>query len=91
MAPHAQSLKFVIAREIVARPYNNPDPFELLQIPHRKNETELLGSFHLGLGGDTALGVGNLDAEGLGLGEDVDTLAGRDGVSDPESLLVYSQ
>lgn len=89
MAAHAQSLKFVIAREI-SRPYNNPDPLELLQIPHRKKETELLGSFHLGLGGDTALGVGDLDTESLGLGEDVDTLAGRDGVGDPEQLLVYS-
>jgi len=27
---------------------------------------------HLGLGGDSGLGVGNLDAERLGLGEDVD-------------------
>lgn len=60
----------------------------LLRIPHRKKETELLGSFHLGLGGDTALGVGDLDAERLGLGEDVDTLAGRDGVADPGQLLV---
>lgn len=47
-----------------------------------------MGSFHLGLGGDTALRVGDLDAEGLGLGEDVDTLAGRDGVGDPGKLLV---
>ena len=38
---------------------------------------------NLSLSGDTALGVGDLDTESLGLGEDVDTLAGRDGVSDP--------
>jgi hypothetical protein len=37
---------------------------------------------NLSLSGDTALGVGDLDTESLGLGEDVDTLAGRDGVSD---------
>jgi hypothetical protein len=43
----------------------------------------LKGRNHLGLGGDTALGVGHLDTEGLGLGEDVDTLAGGDGVGDP--------
>lgn len=48
-----------------------------------------MGSFHLGLGGDTALGVGDLDTESLGLGEDVDTLAGRDGVGDPEKSSVY--
>jgi len=48
-----------------------------------------LGSFHLGLGGDTALGVGDLDTESLGLGEDVDTLAGGDSVADPTSLLVF--
>lgn len=46
-----------------------------------------MGSFHLGLGGDTALGVGDLHAESLGLGDDVDTLAGRDGVADPVILL----
>lgn len=44
-----------------------------------------MGSFHLSLGGDTALGVGDLDTESLGLGEDVDTLAGGDGVGDPNN------
>jgi hypothetical protein len=33
MAWHAQSLKFVIAREIVSRPYKNPDALMLLRIP----------------------------------------------------------
>jgi hypothetical protein len=89
MACHAQSLKFVIARVILSLPYKNPDPLVLLRIPHRKKETELLGSFHLSLGGDTALGVGDLDTESLGLGEDVDALAGGDGVADPISLLVF--
>jgi hypothetical protein len=87
-ACHAQSLKFVIARVIVSRPYKIPDPLVFLRIPHRKKETELLGSFHLGLGGDTALGVGDLDTESLGLGEDVDALAGGDSVGNPTSLLV---
>lgn len=42
-----------------------------------------MGSFHLSLGGDTALGVGDLNTESLGLGEDLDALAGRNGVGDP--------
>lgn len=64
----------------------------LLQIPHRikKGNRTFCGSFHLGLGGDTALGVGDLDAESLGLGEDVDTLAGGDGVGNPEQQLIYN-
>ena len=37
----------------------------------------------LDLGGDLGLGVGDLDAQLLGAGDDVDTLAGRDGVADP--------
>lgn len=62
----------------------NPDPLVLLRIPHRKRKgNRTFGSFHLGLGGDTALGVGDLDTESLGLGENVNALAGRDGVGDP--------
>ena len=38
---------------------------------------------YLSLGGDTALRVGNLDTESLGLLEDFDALAGGDGVADP--------
>lgn len=34
---------------------------------------------HLNLGGDLGLGVGDLDAQLLGAGNDVDALAGRDG------------
>lgn len=41
----------------------------------------------LGLSGDAGLGVGDLDTEGLGLGEDVDTLAGRNGAGDPEVFI----
>jgi len=37
----------------------------------------------LGLGGDTATGVGDLDAKGLGLGNDVDALARGDSGGDP--------
>lgn len=37
----------------------------------------------LNLGGDLGLGVGDLDAELLGAGNDVDALAGRDGAGDP--------
>jgi hypothetical protein len=40
----------------------------------------------LRLSGDTALGVGDLDTESLGLGEDVDTLAGRNGAGDPAGI-----
>lgn len=42
----------------------------------------------LSLSLDTALGVGDLDAESLGLGDDVDTLAGRDSGSDPKDVVV---
>lgn len=47
---------------------------------------------HLSLGGDAALGVGDLDAESLGLGDDVDALAGGDGAGDPVFFIsiVYS-
>lgn len=73
-----QSLYFVIAREMVS-PYKNPD----LVHQTKKKETNFLGLFHLCLGGDTALGVGNLDTESLGLLDNLNTLAGRDGVADP--------
>lgn len=43
---------------------------------------------YLSLGGDAATRVGDLDTESLGLLDDVDTLAGRDGVADPMHLLV---
>lgn len=46
-----------------------------------------LGLFHLCLGGDTALGVSDLNTESLGLLDNVDTLAGRDGVADPVKLV----
>lgn len=42
---------------------------------------------HLSLGGDAALGVGDLDAESLGLGDDVDALAGGDGAGDPIQVI----
>jgi hypothetical protein len=42
----------------------------------------------LGLGGDTATGVGDLDTEGLGLGDDVDALARGDSGGDPTRSLV---
>jgi hypothetical protein len=42
----------------------------------------------LGLGGDTATGVGDLDAEGLGLGDDLDALARGDSGGDPIKALV---
>lgn len=42
---------------------------------------------NLSLGSNTALGVGNLDAERLGLGEDIDALAGGDGVADPKNTI----
>lgn len=42
-----------------------------------------LGLFHLSLGGDTALGVSDLDTESLGLLDNLNTLAGRNGVADP--------
>jgi hypothetical protein len=42
----------------------------------------------LGLGGDTATGVGDLDAEGLGLGDDLDALARGDSGGDPIRSLV---
>ena len=38
---------------------------------------------NLNYGRDAAPGVGDLDAESLGLGDDFDALAGRDGVADP--------
>jgi hypothetical protein len=68
-----------------------PTPLVLL-LPHRKEKgyRTFWGSFHLSLGGDTALGVGDLDTESLGLGEDLDALAGRNGVGDPVSGLVYA-
>lgn len=63
-------------------PYKNPDLLHLLS--HRKRN-KLLGLFHLCLGGDTALGVGDLDTESLGLLNNLDTLAGGDGVADPKN------
>jgi hypothetical protein len=78
-------LGIVIARVmIVFMTVQNPDPLMLLRIPHRKKGNRTFwGSVHLGLGGDTALGVGDLDTESLGLLDDLDTLAGRDGVGNP--------
>lgn len=38
---------------------------------------------YLSLSSNTALGVGNLDTQRLGLGQDIDTLARGDGVTDP--------
>ena len=49
---------------------------------------DLIRLKHLSLSGDTALGVGNLDTESLGLGDDLDALAGGDGVADPTSYIV---
>lgn len=53
--------------------------------------TEIRNSIHLtpnlSLSSDATLGVGHLDTESLGLGEDVDALAGRDGVADSVSLV----
>lgn len=46
-----------------------------------------LGLFHLCLGGDTALGVSDLNTESLGLLDNLNTLAGRNGVADPVNLL----
>ena len=37
----------------------------------------------LNLGGDLSLGVGDLDSQLLGTGNDFNSLAGRDVVSDP--------
>jgi hypothetical protein len=62
-------------------PYKIPRPRALNIPPIKRNK--LLGLFHLCLGGDTALGVGDLDTESLGLLDNLDTLAGRDGVADP--------
>ena len=53
----------------------------------RKTTTPIL---HLSVGGDTSLGVGDLDTESLGLGKDLNALARRDGVSDPELQLASS-
>lgn len=47
---------------------------------------DLIRLKHLSLSGDTALGVGNLDTESLGLGDDLDALAGGDGVADLSSV-----
>lgn len=57
--------------------YKHNHHFSQPRLPHFRS-----CSFHLSLGGDAALGVGDLDAEGLSLGEDVDALAGGDGVGD---------
>lgn len=82
-------LGIVIARVIVFTTVQNPDPLMLLRIPHRKKKGNrtFWGSVHLGLGGDTALAVGDLDTEGLGLLDDLNALAGGDGVGDPASWL----
>jgi hypothetical protein len=73
--------------------YRQTDENPTLQSPNRTphaKTTNFSGSNHLCLGGDTALGVGDLDAESLGLGDDVDTLAGGDGVGDPGHQLDYT-
>lgn len=41
------------------------------------------GVANLRLGGDTGLGVGDLDTQGLGLGQDLNAFAGGDGAGDP--------
>lgn len=85
---HAQFLKFVIVKKIVSRPYKNPRPSRApANTPtEKKTKQNFWGSFHLSLGGDTALGVGDLDTESLGLGEDLNALAGRNGVGDPVTI-----
>ncbi len=47
----------------------------------------------LQLSGDTGLGVGNLDTELLGASDNIDTLAGGDGVGDlsSEGLVVHQE
>lgn len=46
---------------------------------------------NLNYGRDAAPGVGDLDAESLGLGDDFDALAGRDGVADPNQKVAIRQ
>lgn len=55
--------------------------------PKKKGNRTFWGSVHLSLGGDTALAVGDLNTEGLGLLDDLNALAGGDGVGDPASWL----
>lgn len=50
--------------------------------PHPNDQNGVF--FRLDLGGDLGLGVGDLDAELLGAGDDVDALSRGDVVGDPE-------
>lgn len=53
-------------------------------LPLRTTNTTSRSFFaDLGFGGESALAVGDLDAESLGLGDDIDTLGGGDSVTDP--------
>ncbi len=54
----------------------SPRYFRFPSLPLKRNKT-------LNLGGDLGLGVGDLDAELLGAGNNVDALAGGDGAGDP--------
>jgi len=51
----------------------------------KQTEKHTTPNFTLSVGRDTALGVGNLNTESLGLGNDLGALAGRDGVADLSS------
>ena len=56
-----------------------PESFSLFFVSVNRN------AIRLSLSSDTATGVGDLDTEGLGLGDDVDALAGRDSGGDPRA------
>lgn len=76
----------IVKKDSITTVQKPPTPLVLLRIhpPKRKKGNRTFeGSFHLSLGGDTALGVGDLNTQSLGLGEDLDALAGGNGVGDP--------
>jgi hypothetical protein len=72
--------------ELCARTASNANPFPM----HNRKAAQKPIHFLLNLGGNLRLGVGDLDTQLLGAGNDVNSLPRRDVVGNPENLVSYS-